>query len=102
MQEELIARLNSLSEENIAKIADAYTRYVQIDGFSKAIEINYIVENDYNLNVTFYIMPREKTETIDLSKELSELKKIEANRQEFSDKVKKYVSEIVQAFGETQ
>jgi type I restriction enzyme M protein len=95
-----IRRLNSLSKENIAKITEAYQRFAAEEGFSKPVETKDIVENDYNLNVTLYVMPIEKTEEIDLAKELSELKELERERQETTSKLEKYVSEIAQATGE--
>jgi len=95
-----VRRLNSLSKENIAKITEAYQKFAYEEGFSKAIEIKDIVDNDYNLNVTLYVMPIEKAEEIDLAKELSELKRLEKERLETTDRVEKYVSEVAQAFGE--
>jgi type I restriction-modification system DNA methylase subunit len=56
----------------------------------KAVEIRDIVDNDYNLNVTLYVMPIEKTEEIDLAKELSELKELEKE----NSRLKKLVADI--------
>jgi type I restriction enzyme M protein len=95
-----VRRLNSLSKENIAKIMDAYQKFADLEGFSKHIETEDTVNNDYNLNVTLYVMPIEKAEKIDLAKELSELKELEKERQETTNKLEKYVSDIAQAIGE--
>jgi type I restriction enzyme M protein len=95
-----VRRLNSLSEENIAKITAAYQKFANEEGFSGAVGINDIVDNEYNLNVTLYITPIEKAEEIDLAKELSKLKELEKERQEVTDNVEKYISEVVQAIGE--
>jgi type I restriction enzyme M protein len=89
-----VRRLNSLSKENIIKITKAYQKSILEEGFSKAVEIKDIVDNDYNLNVTLYVMPIEEREEIDLAKELAELKELENERQEVTRKLEKYVSEI--------
>ena len=95
-----VRRLNSLSKENIARITEAYQKSAVKEGFSKTLETKDIGDNDYNLNVTLYVMPIEKAEEIHLAKELSELKELEKERQETTSKLEKYVSEIAQAIGE--
>jgi type I restriction enzyme M protein len=92
-----VRRLNSLSKENITKITNAYQKFAIEEGFSEAVETKDIVDNDYNLNVTLYVMPIEKAEQIDIAKEYSELKELEKNRQELMDKLGKYVDEIEEA-----
>jgi type I restriction enzyme M protein len=44
-----------LSEENIAKIADAYARFENIDEFAKVITIDEAAQNGYSLNIPLYI-----------------------------------------------
>ena len=97
-----VRRLNSLSKENITKITEAYQRFVDVEGFSKAISLKDIAENDYNLNVTLYVMPIEEREEIDIAKELSELKKLERERQEITNRVMGYVSNIDKASSNTR
>jgi type I restriction enzyme M protein len=95
-----VRRLNSLSKENITRIVESYQKFGSAEGFSKPIDMKDIVDNDYNLNVTLYVMSIEKAEEIDLAKELSELKELEKERQETTNKLEKYVSDITQAIGE--
>ncbi len=95
-----VRRLNSLSKENMAKITEAYQKFSVEEGFSKTIEIKDIVDNDYNLNVTLYVMPIEEIEEIDLAKELSELKELEKERQEVTSRLERYVFKIAQKIGE--
>jgi len=98
----LLRRLTSFSKENIARIAEAYQTFVDSEGFSKPVDKKDIVDNDYNLNVTLYVMQIEKVEKIDLAKELSELKVLEKERQEVTDRLEKYVSDIAQTLGDNQ
>jgi len=92
-----VRRLNSLSKEDMAKITEAYQRFTDAEGFTKTISIKDIAENDYNLNVTLYVMPIEEREEIDIAKELSELEELERERQEITNKVREYVSNIEKA-----
>jgi type I restriction enzyme M protein len=94
-----VRRLNSLSKENINKIAEAYRKFTDNSGFSRVVNIPEVKDNDYNLNVTLYIMPVEEKEQVDISKEFQELKELERERQEVMMKLEQYVSEITKALG---
>jgi type I restriction enzyme M protein len=94
-----VRRLNSLSKENINKIAEAYREFIDTSGFSRVVDISEVKDNDYNLNVTLYIMPIEEKEQIDISKEFQELKELEKERQEVMMKLEQYVSEVTKALG---
>jgi type I restriction enzyme M protein len=89
-----VRKLNQLGEENIKKIVRAYREFANDDGFSKAIDIDKIKENDYNLNVTLYVFPEEETEEIDVAKEWGELRKIEVDLQEVEGKIEGYLKEL--------
>ncbi|MGC8752999.1 MAG: type I restriction-modification system subunit M [Fervidicoccaceae archaeon] len=95
-----VRRLNSLSAENIRKIVDAYRKFADIPGFSRVVDIKEVKDKDYNLNVTLYVMPIEEPEQIDISKEFSDLKKLEIERQEVERKLEEYISQITQLMSE--
>jgi len=95
-----VRRLNSLSKENIRKIVEAYRKFAEIPGFSRVVGIEEVKNNDYNLNVTLYVMPIEEEEPIDIAKEFSELKKLEVERQEVERKLEQYISQLAQLTGE--
>lgn len=86
-----VRRLNSLSEDNIKKIAGAYTKFKTVEGFSRVVDVKEIIENDFNFNVTLYVSPIEAKEKINLKKISSELHEIEKER----EKIKKDVDEIL-------
>ena len=94
-----VRRLNSLSRKNIEKIVNAYRRFVDVAGFSRVVDVKEVAENDYNLNVTLYVMPVEEREEIDISKEFSELKQLEREREEIMKKIEEYVTEITKTVG---
>jgi type I restriction enzyme M protein len=89
-----VRKLNQLGEEHIKKIVRAYKEFSNEDGFSKAVEINKVKENDFNLNVTLYVFPEEETEEIDVAKEWQELRKIEGELQEVEKKISQYLEEL--------
>jgi len=91
-----VRKLNTLSDENIRRIAEAYKSFKDVEGFAKVVSRDDVRANDYNLNVSLYVLPAETTEQIDISKEFSELKKLERERQEVEKKLEEYVSQLTQ------
>ena len=86
-----VRRLNTLSPNNIRKIVTAYDKFSEVSGFSRIVETKEITKNDYNLNVSLYVMPIEEAEKISISQVYSELKKLEKER----DRVSKELDEVL-------
>ncbi len=95
-----VRRLNSLSKENIGKIANAYNKFTNIPGFSRVVSLEEVRSNDYNLNVTLYVTPVEGEEQIDIAQEFSELKRLEVERREVEQKLEEYISQLTKLMGE--
>lgn len=55
-----------LEDVHIQKIAEAYENYKDIEGFSKAITIDEIAENDYSLSIPLYIKNEPKENSVDM------------------------------------
>jgi type I restriction enzyme M protein len=89
-----VRRLNTLSKENINKIVEAYRKFAYIPGFSRVVDISEVIKNDYNLNVTLYVMPVEEKEQIDISQEFQELMKIEEERKKVTEDLKQILEQI--------
>jgi type I restriction enzyme M protein len=89
-----VRKLNRLGDEHIKKIVKAYREFTDVDGFSRIVEHEKIKENDYNLNVTLYVFPEEKTEEIDIAKEWEETHKIEKELKEIEKKIEGYLEEL--------
>ena len=45
---------SNLEAEHISKIADAYSRFCDIDGFTRIVDFEEVKANDYLLNIPFY------------------------------------------------
>ena len=94
-----VRKLNRLGDNNIKKIADTYKSLSEEKGFSRVVSLDEIAQNDYNLNVTLYVMRNEEGEGINIALEFSELKELERQREEVAGKLEQYISELTQALG---
>jgi type I restriction enzyme M protein len=81
---------NSLSEDNIYKILEAFKERTEIDSFARNVSIREIIDNDFNLNISRYIDDYKVEEDLDLEVELakreslqSELKALESEMDNF-------------------
>lgn len=89
-----VRKLNRISDENIKKMVAAYKDLTEETGFSRAVGIEEIKENDYNLNVTLYVFPEEEVEEIDIAKEWQELRQLEGELAGVEGKIEGYLGEL--------
>lgn len=89
-----VRKLNWLSTSNIKKLVDTYKGWKEQTGFSRMVPLDEIRKNDYNLNVSLYVYPEEKTEVIDVMKEWADLKAIEKEEIEVDKKIEGFLKEI--------
>jgi type I restriction enzyme M protein len=94
-----VRKLNRLGDNNIKKIADAYKSFSEEKGLTRVVSLEEIEQNDYNLNVTLYVMQDEEGEAINIEREFAELKELERQRQDVAGKLEQYVSELTHALG---
>jgi len=89
-----VRKLNQLGKTHIKKIAKVFKDFRNEEGFSKSIDLEKIKDNDYNLNVTLYVLPEEEIEDIDLAKEWEELLIIEKEIDSVEEKINGYLKEL--------
>jgi len=89
-----VRRLNTLSTDNIKKIVGAYQKFSEAPGFSRAVESKELAKNDYNLNVSLYVIPIQETEKISISHVYGELKKLEQERDRINKQLEKVLTQI--------
>ncbi len=89
-----VRKLNKLGEAHIQKIAEAYRKFGASDGFVRAVSLDEIKNNDYNLNVTLYVFPQEDVEEIDVDKEWQELRRVEEEIEGVEAKIEGYLKVI--------
>lgn len=85
---------NKLTEENIQKIVDVFTRRDDVEHFSKLVSFDEISENSFNLSVSSYVETEDTREKIDIVKLNAEIKEIVAREQVLRDEIDKIIAEI--------
>ena len=77
-----------------SNVVEIFSSFTEHEGFSRRVENDEIIENDYSLNVTLYVFPEEKIIEIDLDKEWKELKQLESELAEVDKKIEGYLAEL--------
>ncbi|MGA2790361.1 MAG: class I SAM-dependent DNA methyltransferase [Candidatus Bathyarchaeia archaeon] len=96
IQHPSIRRLNTLSGDNTKKIVEAYNKFSEVSGFSRAVDVKEITKNDYNLNVSLYVMPIEEAEKISITQVYSDLKKLEDERNRINKQLEGVLSQVAE------
>jgi len=76
---------NYFNQEHAKQILDWYDKFMNIENYSKVVNLSEIEKNEFNLNISRYVKKNLKTEKIDLKKTYEELEKsyedfIESNK----------------------
>lgn len=85
---------NSLKQEHIDKIVDAYVKRIDIDNFAHVASMEEIAANNWNLNIPLYVnLPKDKS-LIDLNSIRSELHTIAQAKQDAIAEVESRLSQL--------
>lgn len=79
---------NFIPEENQNKIVDAYLKWKEAEKFSKVIDKDEIIKNDYNLSPTRYIHTAEEETYRPIGEILEDLKELEQEQKEIDKELK--------------
>lgn len=85
---------NQLSQENIAKILDAYIKRNDTEHFSKLVKNEAIGENEYNLSVSSYVEQKDTREVVDIKVLNSQIQDIVRKQQELRTKIDAIVADL--------
>jgi type I restriction enzyme M protein len=85
---------NYLTNENVAKIIDTYSKRETIEKYSYLASMDEVKANDYNLNIPRYVDTFEEEEPIDLDGVSSELKALEVNMKTTDETIAKFCDEL--------
>lgn len=85
---------NTLTNEHIAKIMEAFDNKEYIAHFAQSVDYDTIAAHDYNLSVTSYVETEDTHEVIDISKLNAELKATLAKIDQLRDDIDAIVAEI--------
>jgi len=89
-----VSKNNKLTEENIARILDAYISRADIDYFARLVPNSEIAKQDYNLSVSSYVEPEDTREVIDIKELNAEITRIVARQQELRTAIDAIVEDI--------
>jgi len=90
-----VRKLNRLGDAHIQKIVETYREFREEEGFSRVVPLEEIrEENDYNLNVTLYVYPKEEEEQIDIPAEWRAIQDINQKLKEVEEKIAGYLKEL--------
>jgi type I restriction enzyme M protein len=89
-----VRKLNTLGKNHIEKIAGAYRSFSEEKGFSRVVGLDEVKQNDYNLNVTLYVMTDEEEEQIDIVGEWEGVQDTDKELDLLKDKIGRYVKEL--------
>ena len=85
---------NSLTDENVDKIYEAYSKRKNIDKFAHVASFAEIEENDFNLNITRYVDTFEEEPEINISANLEELKRVNSELAKLEKQMNDYLRQL--------
>ena len=91
---EKVKTQNKLREEHIRKIVETYRDRKEIEKYSHCATLQEIVDNNYNLNIPRYVDTFEEEEPIDIKAVMTEIKELEAKRDDLDKEIEGYLREL--------
>ena len=85
---------NKLTDENQAKILDAFAGREEIEYFSRLVSNDGISENDYNIAVSSYVEAEDTREVVDISELNAEIEQIVARQAELRSSIDAIVADL--------
>ena len=85
---------NTLEDEHIRKIVDAYVNRVDVDRFAHVADMAEIEANGWNLNIPRYVDTFEEEEPVDLEAVRDDLKRIEGEKKAAIDRAESMLRQL--------
>ena len=85
---------NRLRSSDIEKIKAAYDIFAGQEKYATVVPLETIRENDYNLNISRYVITSEAEPEMDLEAAIAELRELEAQRRVAEQDVNRYLREL--------
>lgn len=85
---------NYLSDEDVERIVDAYSKREAVDKYAHVAELSEIEENDYNLNIPRYVDTFEEEEPVDLDAVAFDLSEIESEMHSIDADIAAFCSQL--------
>ena len=85
---------NFLRETHVDKIVETFNNYEDVERFCSVIDVDDVIENDYNLNVSLYVDTSEPEPEIDVAKVNAELNDLIQQRDESYREMQAHLKEL--------
>lgn len=85
---------NTLRDEDITAIGDAFDAYRDIEKYASIVNISSIQENDCNLNISRYVDTAEEESAVDIEEVIEEIKAIKMQSNITTEKLNSYLQEL--------
>ena len=85
---------NRLSDENVARLAEAVHRYEDEELFCRVVDLDEIRDNDHNLNITRYVQTDPPPPPIDVKAEETKLQEMMTERDEAEGRMVGFLREL--------
>ncbi|MCP3963943.1 MAG: type I restriction-modification system subunit M [bacterium] len=85
---------NHLSDENVARLAEAVHRHEDEELFCRVVGLDEIRDNDHNLNITRYVQTDPPPPPIDVKAEVAKLQGLMAKNDEADVRVVEFLREL--------
>lgn len=85
---------NTLEDEHIQRIVDAYVKREDVDKFAHVADMAEIEANGWNLNIPRYVDTFEEEEPVDLEAVRDDLKRIESEKKVAIDKAESMLHQL--------
>jgi type I restriction enzyme M protein len=79
---------NTLRDEDVEKIFETYKNRIEIEKYSRVVNLKEIQENDYNLNIPRYIDTFEEEEEINIEEVATKIIELEKESLDIDDKIR--------------
>ena len=88
---EELSNQNRLTEEGINRIVEKYRNWETEERVSRAVSLDEIRENDYNLNIALYVDTTQPEEDINVTQELKKLHELQEEREEIEETMENHM-----------
>ncbi len=85
---------NILKDEHIKKIVDTYKHRREIDNYARCVNVDEIIRNEYNLNISRYVSTAIEDKIVDLEQVQKSINNIEDKITTTKAKVNSYLKEL--------
>ena len=89
-----VGNKNQLTPENRATILDTYANRAETEYFSRLVDFDEIVENDYTLSVSTYVEQEDTREVINITELNAEIERIVARQAELRTQIDAIVADL--------